>query len=214
MKRQIKIIIADDITDHRNVIKSALIDDDTEIKVIGEASNGLELVRLLGSRSPDLILLDLGMPLMDGNDTMNYLSDKHPSIRVIILSGYDQQVLMDDYYLRGVKGYLPKSELSELVGAIEKVHSGGIYKFHRGAEENLFSPRHKQIINLYADGKTQQEIADELNITRQGVYKAERAIMDMLGLETKKELLNAIDDMGLKFLGKVDFGWHDKSKIF
>lgn len=211
MKNPITVILAEDIVDFRESIRTALLDPDIKIKVIGEAGNGLELLELLKTNTPDIILLDLKMPHMNGSETMTILAERYPNIKVIILSGHDQQVLMDDFFLRGAKGYVPKSELSELVAAIVKVIKGGEYRFHKEGNQNEFTPRHKQVIRLGAQGKSQIEIAKELKLSKVAIWKNEKAIMGFLGAKSREEMLQRITQLGLNFLGNFGLGPNKKT---
>lgn len=203
MSMTITVIIAEDQIQYRENIKKCLADSDIEIKVLGEVSNGLELLSLLKVQNPDIILLDLSMPIMDGNETQKILSEKYPHIKVIILSGHEEQALMDDYFLRGVKGYVPKSELLYLVSAIHKVAKGGLSKFNKEAILiNPITPRQKQIMTMYAAGMSQKDIADALKVTRFAIHKTDKIIMNLIGVTTRDEMRTRIKELGFNFLGK------------
>lgn len=202
---QIKIMIAEDMELFRQSIASAL--REAGIDTVAEASNGNELLRQLETVKPDVILLDLRMPELDGNKTMGFLMERYPGIKVIILSAHDEQVLIDDYMLRGAKGYVPKNKITgdidELAAAIRIVHRGGINRYHQaGKAAKKMTVRHKEIITQYADGKLQKEIAENLKVTRSGIAKAEQKIMSILGVGTKGELKTTIIELGLNFLGR------------
>lgn len=202
MVHPFKVIITDDNPKHRQTIKAVLLEPGANIQVIGEANNGLELLGLLTMLEPDVVLLDLEMPEMNGSQTMDALAEKHPKQKVIILSSYHEQVLMDDFFLRGAMGYVPKDELIELISAIEKVSRGEQYKFHKpNAQENFLKPRQKEVIKLIYEGNTQKEIAQELNLTRYAIRKSERKIMSIFGIKIKADLRRRILELGLNFLG-------------
>ncbi|MCC6370254.1 MAG: response regulator transcription factor, partial [Bacteroidia bacterium] len=109
MRKPIAVIIAEDKIPFRETLAASL--EDYGISVIAQAGNGLELLAHLKIREPDIILLDLRMPEMDGSETMNQLANEHPQIKVIILSYHDSPMVQDDYAKRGAKGYVCKDEL-------------------------------------------------------------------------------------------------------
>jgi len=201
----IKIIITEDNENWRKGLRGVL--DEHNIKTVAEAANGLELQDKLKTFSPDVILLDLHMPVMDGNETMHWLTKNHPEKKVIILSLYDEKFLMEDFLNRGAKGFLSKDKAlgngSELAQAIRKVYRGGIAKNPaREVKSVEFTLRQKEIINLIGEGKTDGEIAKELGLTPSGVDKQRKKIMNLLGAENRAKLYSHIFRMGLNFFRK------------
>ncbi len=199
---QINILITDDKEEFRRAVILNL--KDFNIKTMCQASNGVELLSLLETVSPDVILLDLSMPKMDGNHTMNWLIKKYPEIKIIIYSFFDEQELIEDYFERGAKGYVSKSSnIEQLVAAIQKVYKGGKYKYHHKQREQIkFTPKNKEYIHLLADGKDRQEIATELGITPWGVDRQKKKLMLALGEDTYEGLLRSIYRLGFNFFGK------------
>lgn len=202
MKNPINVIITDDKQKWRTALKKEL--SDNNITVIAEAENGLELLKHLKNFTPDIILLDLAMPVMDGNETMSYLNITYPEHKVIIMSQFDEPSLMNDYVMRNIKGCFSKSDamgnVKGLVEAIRKVHGGGKY-FDFATEEEIldFSIRQKEIINRYGKFKTQKEIAAELGITTDAVEKQKKKIMEIMGVKSLAEFYKFIFDRGLQF---------------
>lgn len=202
MKNPIHVIITDDKQKWRAALKKEL--SDNNITVIAEAENGLELLKHLKNFTPDIILLDLAMPVMDGNETMSYLNITYPEHKVIIMSQFDEPSLINDYVMRNIKGCFSKSDamgnVMGLVAAIRKVHSGGKY-FDFATEEEImdFSIRQKEIINRYGKFKTQKEIAAELGITTDAVEKQKKKIMEIMGVKSLAEFYKFIFDRGLQF---------------
>jgi DNA-binding NarL/FixJ family response regulator len=204
MDASISIIITEDNKNWRSSVRPALAD--YKIKTIAEAENGLQLIQHLETLNPDVILLDLKMPKMDGNATMQYLYEKHPEKKVLIISYLNDPLLMEDYFARGAKGYICKDDaanIDELVSAIRIVNKGRKYKnFVQEASQKKLSVRQKEIIILLSEGKSAIEIGIELNITASGITKQLGKIRQIIGVNSQAELTNLIGERGLKYLGR------------
>ena len=127
MAKECKIVVVDDHTLFRNGLRT-LLDGIEGFSVIGEASNGVELLELLPGIEPDVILLDIEMPKMNGIVTAEEALKRYPDLKIITLSMYGDE----DYYFKmvslGVKGFILKnSEIKEVAAAIETVVGGGSY---------------------------------------------------------------------------------------
>lgn len=203
MEAQIKIIITEDRLRWRQTIRKAL--EDFSIVTIAEAENGMELLKHLEEIRPDVILLDLAMPVMNGSETMEVLRIKHPAQKVIVMSLFDEPTLMDDYISRGAKGCFPKSNasnLEELVDAIRLVAKGGTYFNFEREEVKKFTSRQKEIITLISEGKSNKQIAEELKISSRGIEKQKAKIMEVLNVKSVTEMLSSIFELGLKYFRK------------
>ncbi len=202
MTNPINVILTDDKPEWRDGLKRVL--PDYNIKIMAEAGNGLELLKLLKSFTPDVILLDLSMPVMDGSETMTYLNITYPEHKVIIMSQFDDPSLIHDYVMRNIKGCFPKSHamgnIEGLAAAIRKVHRGGKY-FDFATEEEImdFSIRQKVIISQYGKSRSQKEIAEELGITIDAVEKQKKKIMEIMGVKSLAEFYKFIYERGLQF---------------
>jgi DNA-binding NarL/FixJ family response regulator len=202
MEKSIKIIIADDIERWRKVIIEEV--QRHNITVIAEAKNGEELLIQLETLRPDVILLDLSMPILDGNQALSLIIKKFPAAKVIIMSLFNDPTLMQDYIMRDVKGCFSKTDaaadISELANVIKKVHNGGTYFYHNESDKIMnFSIRQKEIINQLGQGKTTTTIAKELNLTRNAVNKQKSKIMEIMGVKTPTEMLKHIFEKGLQY---------------
>lgn len=178
-----------------------------DIEIIAEATNGLELLEHLKTLKPDVILLDLSMPIMDGNETLARLNFLHPTLKVIIMSLFDDATLMDEYSTRCVRGCISKTEavtdMSELYAAIRRVHKGGVYwNFEREIEVMKLTIRQKEIVGLVGDGKTTKQIAKELGLTERAVSKQIRKVIDIMKLKNFAQLGHTIAEKGFKFFRK------------
>ncbi len=123
----IKVIIVDDHTIIRDGIK-ALMRDNDEILIVGEASNGKELIEILPELAADVILMDINMPEMDGFETTGYMREKFPDIKVLVLSMLDHENYIAKAFDAGATGYLLKNTgREEMVCAIKIIANGGRY---------------------------------------------------------------------------------------
>ena len=183
-----KIILVDDHTLFRNGLK-ILLNNIPRYKVVGEASNGKEFLALLEETVPDVVLLDIAMPEMDGIEAASIALKRYPDLPVITLSMYGEE----DYYFKmvslGVKGFLLKnSDINEVQNALDSVIEGGTF-FSQELLFNLvsslrsssvgtvedseseLSERELEILLLICKGYSNQEIADELFISKRTVDK-------------------------------------------
>ena len=185
MMEKIRIIIADDHQLFRNGLK-ILLNAFPEFEVTGEASNGIEFLKILNNTTADIALMDINMPEMDGIDATREGLKINPEIKIIALSMYGEE----EYYYKmvdaGAKGFLLKdSDISEVKEAILTIIKGGSYfsqellyhviqkikhREHESKTSNL-SKREKEILFNICEGYSNQEIADTLFISKRTVDK-------------------------------------------
>lgn len=180
---------------------------DYHINIIAEAENGSELLKQLETLNPDVILLDLAMPVMDGTETMQRLMENHPKKKVIIMSQFEDATLMSDYKMRGAKGCFPKSEVGfrvgDLVSAIRTVHKGGSYfNFEEGASPLQLSIRQKELVTMFGDQMKTKDIAAQLNVGTTAVTKQRQKIMKKLNVDSVADLYKKIYSQGLNYFRK------------
>lgn len=126
-KSPIQIILADDHEIFRDGF-NVLLRKQNEIKLIGEASNGSELIQIAGKLKPDIILTDIKMPKVDGIEATNIITSRYPDINIIALSMFDDDNLIIDMLEAGAKGYLLKSaHKTEIIDAIKTVYRNETY---------------------------------------------------------------------------------------
>jgi len=205
MKEKIKIIIAEDHALYRNNIIRELTEFN-EYEIVGVA-NGIELLEKLKKIKPDIILLDLEMPEMDGNAAFFKIRAAYPEIKIIIFSQHGEKVLVDNYMERGAAGYFPKNTVSDdmekLNEALLKVHAGEkvVYYIDVPKHKILHTKREVEIMPLLCDGKTTSEIAGKLNIGKKAVEKHRDKIYKKIEVNSLAKFLKYAFKRGYDFLG-------------
>lgn len=203
----ITIIIADDQKLFATSLKSVLENDDKELSVIGIAGNGKEAVDLAGQLKPDLILMDVRMPIMDGVEAVRIIHQRLPEIKIIMLTTYGDDEFVNQATLHGSAGYLLKDiEPQELIVSIRAVISGRVLfdpaVFHTFLHANLtssnqieppqlesLSSHEKQILFLLAKGFSNAEIAEALFIGHQTVKNYVSNIYTKLSLKGRSKII-------------------------
>jgi len=188
--------------------------------VIGEAGNGAEAVRLAGELNPDMVIMDLTMPVMNGIDATREITRNCPGTRVLALSMESSRFFVVEALKAGATGYLLKdTAFAELSDAIQTVARGETYlprkvatllvrEFLQCIPEDMtvvyqnLTPREREILQLVADGKNIKEIAYLLGISHKTVENQRQAIMQKLGLFSIAELTKYAVRHGLSPLTK------------
>jgi two-component system, NarL family, response regulator NreC len=205
----IRILLADDHQIVRQGIKSML--GRHEIEVVGEAADGHEAVRLAADLAPDVVVMDLGMPLLNGLDSAREILRAAPRTGVVLLTMHaeDHQVLAA---LRmGIRGYIIKTQaVDELVRAIQEVAKGKFY-LSSGASQTIveaylsgtdapvdpLTARDRQVLQLVAEGKTTKEIAIQLGISAKTAETYRARIMEKLDIHDTAGLVRYAIRRGL-----------------
>ncbi len=214
-EERIRILIADDHTLVREGLR-ALLEGQGGFEVIAEASNGREAVDRAIQMRPDVVLMDIGMPELDGLAATRRIVRTNPAIRVLVLTVHETE----DYFFRvleaGAHGFLVKDAAStELVAAVRAVHHGGIYlhppmakrlveeylmRISSGEERAahaMLTPRERQILALIGAGHTNQEIAERLSLSVNTVQTHRSHIIDKLNLHSRADLMRYAVRVGL-----------------
>jgi two-component system response regulator DegU len=208
---KIRILIADDHTLIRDGIK-ALLQQESEFEVIGEASDGLELIKLAAELVPDIIVLDLSMPGKNGIEVIKDVKNINAAIKCIILSMHEDPDYVVKSIQAGAKGYILKNaEHEEIIRAIKSVQQGNqYYNAHvssiliNGLSNNavlsqddystLLSSREKEVLMEVAAGQSTKMIADNLGISSRTVETHSINIMKKLNAQNTAELIKIAMD--------------------
>jgi DNA-binding NarL/FixJ family response regulator len=206
----VNLLVADD----HEVLRLALcemLEKSAEYKVLAQASNGEELLTLLSEQKPDLVIMDVSMPLLNGLQTLERMKEKGVNVPVLILSADDGKQNVKSALRSGAKGFLPKNVgLEELQFAIDSILQGRTYLspsvtsliMASGDEvdENPLSAltkREVEILRHLADGKPNRSIGKLLHISTRTVDTHRSNILKKLGLNTNAELVKLAISQGL-----------------
>jgi DNA-binding NarL/FixJ family response regulator len=200
-KEKINIAIVDDHTLFRNGV-AALMAEFEELKVIFQAENGEQLQHLLIKQPvPDVILMDINMPVMDGYATTKWLKQKYPKVKVLALSMFEDDKAVIQMIKSGASGYvLKESRPKELLEAIKIIHEKGVYinemvsgKLLRTVSENDDAPeltkKELEFLKLCCSELTYKEIADQMFVSPRTVDNYREALFLKLNLKSRTGLV-------------------------
>jgi DNA-binding NarL/FixJ family response regulator len=201
----IKVLIADDHQMFVDGLKSLLVEE-KEMCVVGEAKNGHEVLEICDHEEVDIVIMDINMPLMDGIQTSRELSKKHPSVKILGLSMYNDRDFISDILKAGAQGYVLKNTGKEsLLNAIATVQSGSNYLSEevsktllsgfiktgtRDQMQEKLSDREREVLDCIASGLTTHEIADKLFISKNTVETHRKNLLYKLKARNTAELIN------------------------
>jgi DNA-binding NarL/FixJ family response regulator len=214
--KTISILIADD---HKVVRQGfcKLLSLESDFKVIGEASNGRMAIELAIELNPDVVLMDIAMPNLNGLEACGLLLESRPESKVIILTAHCEDAYITHALQHGVKGFLRKqSSASEVCKAIREVHQGEVY-FSSSITRHLervkpmlpnfqkcplgkvarLSSRERQVLQLIAEGKANKETASELQISIKTVEKHRASVMRKLDIHETAGLTRYAISVGM-----------------
>jgi len=208
-----RIIVADDHGVLRAGLR-ALLNDEPDLEVAGEAADGDEALRLTRELEPDIVLMDINMPGCGGIETTRRLMELRPNVRVLILTVHEDKSLLQAAIRAGAAGYILKRAVeSELIDAIRAVARGDLYvhpamtralledTHHIPAVERevtqALTPREVEVLCLIAQGHTNRQIADLLHIGVRTVESHRANLMGKLGLRSRVELVRYASQHGL-----------------
>ncbi len=208
---KIKILVVDDHAIMRDGIR-ALIDLHDDIEVVGEASDGKEAIEKARELEPDVAIMDIAMPGMDGLEATRRIIKRNPKVKVLVLTQHEHKEYVLSAIKAGVTGFLPKKAVSsELVLAIRAVHQGDPFLYpsaataliqeylRKGEAEpyDYLTEREREVLKLIAEGHTSREIADMLFISLKTAQGHRTKIMDKLDIHNLSELIRYAMHKGL-----------------
>jgi two-component system NarL family response regulator len=182
-----------------------IINQESDLRVIAEASNGLEAVEAFERYRPDVTLLDLRMPIMEGVEAVRQIRERDPHAKVIVLTTYDTDEDISRALKAGAKAYVLKDISADgLIECIHDVLAGKTYlapaaaaKLAEGVTRVQLTPRELATLRLIADGKANKEIASELGISERTVKTHLGHLFEKLGVTSRTEAVKIATRRGL-----------------
>jgi DNA-binding NarL/FixJ family response regulator len=210
-----KIVIAEDQTLVRQGLRS-LLESEKNIKVVAEAGDGIEAIRLVEKHKPDLVLLDLAMPKMSGLSALRDIKNRYPETKVLALTFHSSEEYILEAFESGADGYcLKKDSHAELLAAIKNILSGksfispaisskvlegylkGRKKLKKKTSLETLTQREKEVLKLVGEGYSSIEIGDILCISSKTVDKHRSNIMNKVNLHSAASLTAYAIEKGL-----------------
>ena len=213
--KKIRVLLAEDHTIVRQGI-AVLLGTESDMEVVGEASNGLEAIDLAKKLVPDVILMDIGMRHLNGLEATREIKKLFPSMKILVLTMYDNEEWIFQILKAGASGYLIKdSAMTDLTSALRAIYQGDSYlspsiskmvieEYIRKAElgekrgiEDLLSGREREILQLMAEGNSIPQISSLLCISKKTVEAHKTHIMEKLNIHDKVGLIKYAIRTGL-----------------
>ncbi len=206
---RIRVLLVDDHTILRQGVR-ALLAREPDMEVIGEAGDGVEAIEQVSNLHPDVVVMDVVMPRMNGLEATRKLRELYPELRILILSMYDDNEYVTQIIQAGAAGYVLKHAAgNDLVSAIRDVHKGASFLYppiaakliddyvrrynnkedEEAAEGEPLTPRERQVLTLIAEGHTNGQIAELLDVSRKTVDTHRANAMRKLELHDVTELV-------------------------
>ncbi len=202
---KIRVLVADDHAVFRQGL-CALLARRKGIEIIGQAENGRQAVEQVAALAPDVVLMDIAMPVMNGLEATQAIKKSSPDTRVLVLTQYESREYVISLLQAGAAGYILKlAPVEELLEAIRAVHSQGTFltpellqtimeRMNESATtepvaRSILTEREMEILRLIAEGLTGNEIAERLCISRKTVVTHRANIMEKLGVHNTAELI-------------------------
>ena len=199
--KKISVLLADDHMIVRQGLRS-LLSLEPDIEVLGEAENGRQAVQLVARLKPDVVVMDIAMPQLNGLEATRQIIKEKVSTKVIILSSYSDDELIQQLTEAGITGYLIKqTAANDLINAIRETHKGNafyspsiskrLFDYYRQAtlegkpvkrHSEKFTSRELEVLQLVAEGRVNKQIAAELCISTKTVEKHRQQVMDKLDI--------------------------------
>jgi len=213
MSGKIRVLLADDHAVLRAGLR-ALLSAEPDIEVVGEAADGQEAVALVEWLKPDVVVMDITMPRLDGLRATRQITTHHPEIRVLVLTMHAEEQYLLQVLEAGGSGYVVKNSADrDLLEAIRVVHRGEAFlypsatrmlleAYRRGerpgdGREHVLTEREEEVLRLTAEGYSNTEIAQRIYLSPKTVDTYRQRIMEKLGLHHRAELVRYALEHGL-----------------
>ncbi len=213
MNKIIRVLIADDHTIVRSGVR-LLLEAETDIEVVGEALDGQEALTLVEQLHPNVVLMDIAMPGVDGLEATKKIISQWPETRILVLTMHRSDEYFFEMIKAGASGYVLKgAKTSELIHALRVVAKGEVFLYpsmagklvkgylssldgSKNALSNL-SKREQEILRLLADGYTNKEIAEKLFVSPSTVHTHRSNLMNKLNLNSRRDLIEYTRQKGI-----------------
>lgn len=205
--KKIKVLLADDHPMLRSGLKNVLMSD-SRFEIVSEVSRGDDAVKESFLKKPDIVIMDVNMPGLDGIEATKQIKTRCPEIKILILTMYSDEAYLKEGLRVGASGYILKRAAdTELLMAIRSVLEGEKYIYptlipdlfskpsetnqdqNKDPSEEVLSPREKEVLTFIALGHTQQEIAERLFVSIKTVESYKARIMEKLGASKRSDLV-------------------------
>lgn len=202
-----KVLLVEDHVIVRQGIK-ALFSDEPDLEIVGEADDGRAALQSVSELEPDVVLMDISMPGLNGIEATRQIRQNHPEVKVVVLSMHSNEEYVFQVLRAGASGYvLKQSDSSEVLTAIRAALAGGSFLSPpisrtviddyirraeaRGGDDDLelLTSREREVLQLLAEGLSNREIAEQLNISIKTVETHRSNMMGKLGVSSKTELV-------------------------
>jgi two-component system response regulator NreC len=203
---KIQVLLADDHTILRDGIR-ALLNDQADMEVVGEAEDGLATVKMVAQLQPDVVVMDIAMPLLNGLEATRQIHRDFPLVKVLILTMHENEEYIRQVLAAGALGYVLKDAAArDLLGAIRAVNQGEavlspaitrlvIEDYLRWGDirpedtSNGLTPREREVLQLIAEGYTNKQIAEILSLSIKTIQSHRPNLMNKLDLHDRGELI-------------------------
>ncbi|MBI4671995.1 MAG: response regulator transcription factor [Chloroflexi bacterium] len=215
MEKKIRVLVADDHTIVREGVR-LLLEAQPDIEVVGEAADGQEALVLVRQLRPDLVVMDLQMPILNGLEATRAIKHEFPQTQILALTMYESDEYFFQVLAAGASGYvLKKAASADLIAAIRAAHQGDVFLYPSVARRLVFdylarvksgeeqssydglTAREREVLKLIAEGYTNQAIAEKLVISPSTVQTHRTRIMQRLNLHSRAELIQYARRKGL-----------------
>jgi DNA-binding NarL/FixJ family response regulator len=201
---RIKLLVADDHKLMISAVRAALADA-SDIEIVGEATSGTEVLPLVGRTTPDVVLLDLRMPGMDGLRCLELLHERHPSVKSIVVSGNDDPSAVEASLARGAVAFIHKTiDPGDLAAVIRQAIAGNVFfavsnrPTVEAARSDLeLTPRETEILRALVDGQSNKQIAGQFWLSEQTIKYHLTNIYRKLQVSSRTEAVRQAYEYGL-----------------